>query len=160
MRIKKKWYMGVAATATALALGTGVAYAVWSASGSGTGTGAAAIAKSLTVIANTPTGANASIYPGGPAGPVEFYVSNPNPYPVTITGLQWGTPSSGNTANCPNSNISLDTNAPTTASLPVAANGASGPFTINGVLDLAHSAGDGCQGVSFNIPVTVTGTEQ
>ena len=160
MRLKKRWLVVVGAPVAALALGAGVAFAVWSASGSGTGTGAATVAKGLTVIASTPTGANASLYPGGPAGPVAFYVNNPNPYPVTITGVQWGTPSSGNTSNCANSNITLDTNAPTTVSLDVAANAASGPFLVPGVLDLSHSAGDGCQGISFNIPVTVTGTQQ
>jgi hypothetical protein len=159
MRKKRLLVTGVSSVA-AIAAAAGIAAAVWSASGTGTGSGAAALAKGLTVIASTPTGANASLYPGGPAGPVQFYVNNPNPYPVTVTGLQWGTPSSGDTSSCSNSNITLDTNAPTTASLSVAANAASGPFTVNGVLDLAHSAGDGCQGVTFNIPVTVTGTQQ
>jgi hypothetical protein len=160
MRFKKKWYMGVAATAAALALGAGVSYAVWSVSGGGTGSGAASIAQSVTVIASTPTGAGASLYPGGPPGQVDLYVSNPNPYAVTITGITWGTPTSGFTTGCPNGNISVDTHAPSTVSLSVAASGASGPFVIPGVLDLSHSAPDGCQGVTFNVPVTVTGVQQ
>ena len=160
MRIKKKLFMGIAATTSALALGAGVAYAVWSVSGTGSGTGAAAVAQSVTALASTPTGAGASLYPGGPAGQVDFYVNNPNPYAVTITGITWGTPTSGDPTSCPNTNISLDSHAPTTVSLNVAANGASGPFVIPGVLDLAHSAPDGCQGVDFNIGVTITGTQQ
>ena len=160
MNRTKKLVIAAGVTVGIAAGAAGVSYAVWSASGSGTGTGAAAVAKGLTVIAQTPTGANASIYPGGPAGPVQFYISNPNPYPITITTVSWGTASSGDTTTCANSNISVDTNAPTSVSLAVAANGASGPFTISGVLDLAHSAGDGCQGVSFNVPMTITGTEQ
>ena len=159
MRRKQLWITAIS-TVAAIAAAAGIASAVWSSSGSGTSTGAASIAKGLTVIASTPTGANASLYPGGPAGPVQFYVNNPNPYPITVTGLQWGTPTSGSPSSCANANISLDTNAPATASLPVAANAAAGPFTVNGVLDLAHSAGDGCQGQSFNIPLTVTGTQQ
>lgn len=161
MRLKSKWFMGIAAATAAVALGGGIAFAVWTVQGSGTGSGAASVAQSLTITASTPTGSGASLYPGGPAGPVDFYVNNPNPFAVTITGITWGTPTSGSTSSCANSNISLDSNAPTTVSLNVAANAASGPFVVPGVLDLAHSAGNGCQGVTFNIPVTsVVATQQ
>ena len=145
----------VAAGATA-----GVVFAVWSASGSGTGAGGAITAQTLTVTAVTPGPSGSSLYPGGPAGWVYLTVKNPNPYPITITGYSWGTPVSTDTANCPSANISLDANAPTTASISVAANTTSGALQIVNVLDLAHSAPNGCQGVAFNVPVTVTGVQQ
>lgn len=140
---------------------TGGALAVWTVQGSGSSSAGATVAQSLTLTAVTPTGAGASLYPGGPAGQVQFTVANPNPFAVTITSITWGTPTSNNTTACPNSNISLDANAPTTVSISVPANASATPGTINGVLDLAHTAPNGCQGVSFNVPITaVTATQQ
>lgn len=140
---------------------TGVALAVWSAHGTGNGGGAATIAQSLTVTAVTPSGSSATLYPGGPAGPAYFQIANPNPYAVTVTGLSWGTPTSTSPATCPSSNITVDANAPTTASISIAANAPAGTaYQINGVLDLSHNAPDGCQGVAFIVPVTVTGAQQ
>ena len=159
--LKKRLLFSGLSAATAMLVTAGIAFAVWSASGSGSGAGAATVAQSLTVTAITPSGAAASLYPGGPAGQVYFTVANPNPYAVTITGLQWGTPVSTNVTACASSNISLDANAPTTVSISIPANAPAGTaYQINGVLDLAHSAPNGCQGVAFDIPVTVTGSQQ
>jgi hypothetical protein len=157
----KKLFAGVAVATAAIGVGGGIAVAVWTVTGAGSGSGAAAVAQSLTVSASTPTGAGASLYPGGPAGEVQFQVANPNPFAVTITGVAWGTPVSTNTTNCASSNISLDAGAPTTVSILIPANAPLGTlYDIPGVLDLAHSAGNGCQGVSFDIPMTITATQQ
>jgi hypothetical protein len=160
MRIKKR-YVGISATVAAIGVGSGIAYAVWIVGGSGSGSGAATVASSLTVTAVTPSGAAASLYPGGPAGSVYFSVANPNPFAVTITGITWGTPVSTNTSLCASANIALDAGAPTSVSISVPANSSgSGATQVPGVLDLSHSAGNGCQGVGFDIPVTVTATQQ
>lgn len=138
----------------------GAVYAVWSASGSGTGAGGALVAQSLVVTAVTPSGAGDSLYPGGPAGWVYFTVKNPNPYAVNITGFSWGAPVSSDPTACPSTNFTLDGSAPTTTSIPVAANTTSGAFQVFNIIDLSHSAPNGCQGVGVTIPVTVTGTQQ
>jgi hypothetical protein len=156
----KKMFIGVATATAAVTVGAGVAFAAWSASGSGSGSGAATVAQSLVVTPVTPAGANASIYPGGPAGPVFFNIQNPNPYAVTITGLSWGTPTSTNVSTCASTNISLDAGAPTTVSISVPAASTASNVQVNGVLDLTHAAGNGCQGVAFTVPVTVTGAQQ
>jgi hypothetical protein len=151
----------IGATVVSLAVGGGVALAVWTVSGSGSGAGAATVANNLTVTAITPSGPGASLYPGGPAGQVYFTIANPNPFAVTITGLSWGTPISTNTTSCPSANISLDPGAPTTASISIPANATAGTaYQINGVLDMSHSAPNGCQGVAFDVPLTVTATQQ
>ena len=157
---RKRLLTVVAGSVAVMGVSAGIALAVWTASGSGSGAGAAKTAQSLVVTAVTPGGSGAALYPGGPAGWVYFTVQNPNPYAVTLTGLSWGTPTSSNPTACPNANISLDPNAPTTFNVPVAANTTSGALQVFNVLDLAHSAPDGCQGVAFNVPVTVTGTQQ
>ena len=159
MRVKKR-FIAVAATVAAFGVGGGVAFAAWSASGSGSGAGAATVAQSLVVTPVTPAGSNATLFPGGPAGPVFFNIQNPNPYAVTITGLSWGTATSTNTSTCPSTNISVDAGAPTTVSISVPAASTASDVQINGVLDLAHSATNGCQGVAFDVPATVTGTQQ
>jgi hypothetical protein len=156
----KKMYVGIAAGVAALGLGSGVAFAAWTASGSGSGAGAATVAQTLVVTPVTPAGANASIYPGGPAAPVLLNIQNPNPYGVTITGLSWGTPTSTDTTTCASSNVSLDAAAPTTVSIAVPADSTASDVQVNGLLDLAHSAPNGCQGVAFDIAVTVTGAQQ
>jgi hypothetical protein len=151
----------IGVTVATLAIGSGVALAVWNVTGSGSGAAGAAVAQNLTVTALTPSGPAASLYPGGPAGSVYFQVANPNPFAVTITGLSYGTPTSTDPTTCANSNISIDASAPTTVSISIPANATAGTaYQISGVLDLAHSAPDGCQGVSFNVPLTITGVQQ
>jgi hypothetical protein len=160
MRRKKLWLSVGTATVVAV-LTAGIASAVWSASGTGAGAAAAKVAQGLVVTAVTPTGSGASLYPGGPAGAVSLTIQNPNPYAVTVTNVQWGTPTSTATAICANSNISLDPNAPTSGfNISVPANSTTATTQVPGVLDLAHSAPDGCQGMIFDVPVTVTGVQQ
>ncbi len=157
----KKWLIVVAAPIAAAGIGVGVATAVWTVTGSGTGSGAATVAQSLTITASTPTGTAATLYPGGPAGAVYFEVTNPNPFAVTITGLSWGSPVSLNTTTCPSANVVLDASAPTSVSISIPANATPGTvFSVPGVLDMLHTAPNGCQGVGFDIAVTVTGAQQ
>jgi hypothetical protein len=158
---KMRLFKGFVIAVGAIVATAGAALAVWTVSGSGSGSGAATVANNLTVTALTPSGPAASLYPGGPAGSVYFQVANPNPFAVTITGLAWGTPTSNNPTTCPNSNISLDPAAPTSVSISIPANAtASTAYQIPNVLDLSHGAPNGCEGVSFNVPVTVTATQQ
>jgi len=138
----KKPIIVTSLVAAMLAAGVGTALAVWTVSGTGSGAGGAAIANHLTVTAFTPSGAGANLYPGGPAGTLDFQVANPNPFAVTITSLQWGTPVSTSVTTCPNSQISLDANAPSSVSIPIAANATAGTvYTVNGVLDLPQRTG-------------------
>jgi hypothetical protein len=159
VRVNKP-FIALASTAAAVTLAGGIAFATWSVSGSGQGAGAGTVVQSLTVIPEVPTGSGASLYPGGPAGSVYFEVNNPNPFAVTITSVAWGTPTSTITASCASSNISLDGSAPTTVSIPVPAATTTGLLSIASVLDLAHSAPPGCQGVAFDVTMTITGAQQ
>jgi len=159
MRINKG-FIAVTSIVAAVLVGGGIAFATWSVTGSGTGSGAGTIAQSLTVIPETPTGVNASLYPGGPASAVYFEITNPNSFAVTITSVAWGAATSTNTASCASSNISIDASAPTTVSIPIPAATTTAVLSIPGVLDLSHSAGPGCQAVAFDAVMTVTGAQQ
>jgi hypothetical protein len=157
---KTRLILGITAATAAVGIGGGIASAVWSVSGTGSATGAADVSQSLVVTAITPGSSGDSLYPGGPAGFVYFTVRNPNPFPIDLTGFTWGTPTSSNTATCPSSNFSIDANAPLTTDIPIAADTQSGAFQVFNVVDMAHSAPDGCQGVDVTVPLTVTGAEQ
>jgi hypothetical protein len=157
----KKGFVALAAAVAAVGMGGGIAFAVWSATGSGQGGAAATVAQGVTITATTPTGSAATLYPGGPPSSVYFTASNPNPYSVVITNITWGTPVSLNTTACPSANITVDTNAPKTGlSIVIPPNPQTGGFSIPAVLDLSHAALDGCQGVGFNVSMTVSGTQQ
>lgn len=161
MRFRSKLFIGIAAATAALGAGSGIAFAVWTVGGTGSGGAAATVANNLVITAVTPTGSAATLYPGGPASAVDMTIANPNPFAVTINSWSWGSPISANPSNCASSNISLDANAPTTASLSIPANATAGTvYVVTGVLDLSHAAPNGCQGVAFTVPVTASATQQ
>lgn len=161
MKFRNKLFIGIAAATAAIGAGGGVAFAVWTVTGSGSGGAAAAVSQNLVITAVTPSGSAATLFPGGPASAVNLTIANPNPFAVTINTWQWGTPISSNPTACANANIVVDANAPLTSSLSIPANAtANTTYSVNGVLDLLHSAPNGCQGVSFTVPVTASATQQ
>jgi len=134
--------------------GGGMAAALWSANGSGPGQAKALSAQSLTVTAAT--GA-ADLYPGFTGGDVFFTITNPNPYPVTFTSMTAGTVTSSNPAACPSTNVSV-ANA-SGLSLAAAASSTSGTQSIANVVTMAAGAPDGCQGATFTINLTLSGSQ-
>jgi hypothetical protein len=159
MRGKKFVIAGGAAAAAAVVAGR-VVFAMWTAGGTGSGQALAYVAQPVTMNAVSLSNSAASLFPGGPAGNVYIQIVNPNPYPVEITTLQWGTPTSNIPTACPSSVISVDSGAPTTGfHLDVPANATSAVIQINGVLDLSSAATNGCQGVGFSAPVTLIGQQ-
>jgi hypothetical protein len=159
MRGKKFVIAGAAAAAAAVVAGR-VVLAMWTAGGTGSGQALAYTAQPVTMNAVSLSNSAASLFPGGPAGNVYIQIVNPNPYPVEINTLQWGTPTSNLPTACASSNISVDTNAPSTGfKIDVPANGQTNVLTVNGVLDLSAAATNGCQGVGFSAPVTLIGQQ-
>ena len=134
--------------------GGGIAAALWSANGSGPGQAKALSAQSLTVTAAT--GA-ADLYPGFTGGDVFFTITNSNPYPVTFTSMTAGTVTSSNPAACPSTNVSV-ANA-SGLSLAAAASSTSGTQSIANVVTMAAGAPDGCQGATFTINLTLSGSQ-
>jgi hypothetical protein len=131
-----------------------MAYALWSANGSGSGSAKALTAQSVTVTAATAT---ADLYPGYTAGDVFFTLTNPNPYPITFTSMTSGTVTSGDEANCPAANVTV-ANA-SGLSLAVAGSASNVARSIADVVTLASAAPNGCQGVTFTIALTLTGSQ-
>jgi hypothetical protein len=138
-----------------IATAGGMAWAAWSAGGSGSGRSASLTAQTITVTAVTGT---ADLYPGFQNGDVYFTLTNPNPYPVRFTDMVSGTVTSSDTTNCPSSNVTVDASASGLA-LDVGANATSATLSIADVVNMASNAPDGCQGKTFNIVLTLTGTQ-
>lgn len=152
--MKRHHKFGAAFLAISLS-GTAVAFALWSANGVGTSSAKALNAQALTVTAATAT---ADLYPGFTLGDIAFSVNNPNPYPVTVTSMTPGTVTSSNPAGCPATNITVA--SATGLNIPVAANSTASGQSIANVVTMASTAPDACQGVTFTINLTLTGSQQ
>jgi hypothetical protein len=153
--MNRKRKIVVAATASVgLVVGGGLAYATWSATGAGSGQAKALTAQTLTV--NAGTGA-ADLYPGFTAGDMYFTINNTNPYPVTMTAMTPGTITSSDPTNCPATNVSAIPKSGLSLSVP--ASSTSGQLSIADVVSMQAAAPDGCQGVTFDIVVTLTGSQ-
>jgi hypothetical protein len=131
-----------------------VASALWSASGTGSGRAVALNAQSVVVSATPGT---QDLYPGSTGGAVYFTLTNPNPYAVTFTTMTAGTVTSSDQANCPASNVSVG-NA-SGLSLPVAANTTSGTLSISNVTAMQLAAPNACQGITFTVSLTLSGSQ-
>jgi hypothetical protein len=134
----------------------GVAYAVFSATGTGAGGAKAVDSVVVTVTASTGT---ADLFPSNPGGAMYFTLTNTNPYPVTFTAMSVGPGPivSSDDAACAAANVSAD--SATGLNLPVAANTTSPVLSIANVVHMAAGATDGCQGKTFTIPLTLTGSQ-
>jgi len=161
MRFNKRLGGAIGALVMLLA-GAAVVYAAFTATGTGSGRAASVNAVSITV---TPTMcASADLYPGGPAGAICFTLTNSNPYAVHFTSVTYPNSSAivAINAPCPNSNVSIASGLSSTLATPinVAANTTTGTLSLPGVVQMSSAATDGCQGANFNVPITLTGTQQ
>jgi hypothetical protein len=138
----------------ALLVVVGVAYASWTTSGEGDGTAKGGTLAPLQVQ-NAPGRAIADLFPDN-NGSLVVDVGNPNDGALTLTTINPGGPVvSGNPIACPSSNVSLIPTSGLSIALPAHA---STQLTIPNIVDMAHDAPTGCQGVVFTIPVVVVGS--
>jgi hypothetical protein len=134
----------------------GTAYAFWAASGSGSATAAAGTAQPLTAAAASVT--TGLLYPGGPAGDVRLTITNPNPFPVTVTDVvnPVTSPITSNKGGLCDASTGVDFIDQSGKTLSVPAS-SSATFTLAGAVTMANSSDDTCQGATFTIPVVLTG---
>jgi hypothetical protein len=147
--------MSLATVTTGLVLTAGVAFAAWTASGSGNGYAKAQTVQALTTV-DASASTTAQLYPGG-SGDVKVTVSNPNSFPVTITGVAGsGTITSDKGAAC-NASTGVTFTDTTGLSSSVAASGST-TITLSGKAAMSSASDNSCQGAVFTIPITLTGT--
>lgn len=149
--LKKRW--AALAAAGAILTGASVGYALWSTTGTGTGRATSLTAQAVTAVGSTGV---ADLYPGFTDGELYLQITNPNPYPVTITQVTPSGVTSSDPTGCPSSNVTADSLSGLSFAVP--ANG-SASHVVPDVVNMASSAPNGCQTVTFTIDVTVTGTQ-
>jgi hypothetical protein len=139
-----------------LAVGAGgLADAAWTDSGSGTGYSKATTASAL-VIGDASGSTSADLYPGA-TGTLYVLVSNPNPFAVTVTTVvSAGTITSNKGAAC---NASTGVSLTDQAGLSQAIGASSSTtLSLSGAVSMSNASDTTCQGATFSIPVTVSGT--
>ena len=142
------------AAAVVLLTGSSIAVALWGASATGTGSAKAVTAQDLTIVAQaSPT---PDLYPGA-SGALQFTITNPNPYPVSLTSWATGTITSDSGA-CAPSNVSASSGT-LGAPIAVAAGATSAALSIAAAVTMAAGAPNACQGVTFTVALTLSGAQ-
>jgi hypothetical protein len=147
-------------------VGSTLAYANWVARGIGFGTAKTISAVSLTVVADTSHAPD--LYPGA-SGAIYFSITNPNPYPVTLTSATVGTPHNQDTASACQASTNGTTNLTVTGgAIPInvtvparAGSGGGNPAAVTaslpGAIQMTMQADPTCQAQLFLVPVTLSG---
>ncbi|MBL8775975.1 MAG: hypothetical protein JNK12_08595 [Acidimicrobiales bacterium] len=154
MRVRTRNKVAALVIALTVMLTAGLAVALWTANGTGSGNARALTAQTITVNATTGT---ADLYPGFNDGDVHFTLTNTNPYDVTFDSMTPGAITSSNPGACPSTNVTAS--SATGLSLSVGANATSSAQSIANVVSMDSGAPDGCQGVTFSIALTLTGSQ-
>ena len=133
--------------------GATIVYGAWSTDGGGSTRASSRTAQPVTLAVSSGT---ADLYPGA-NGAVYFTVTNPNPYPIRITGATFGTVTSSDGTACPASNVT--TTDRSGLALDVGANATSATLSIGSAVTMLSTAPDGCQNKTFTIATTVVGNQ-
>jgi hypothetical protein len=133
----------------------GLVYAAWTTNGTGSGYTKAGSAQALSTV-DVSASTAATLYPGGPAGDVTIRISNPNSYPVTVTGVSGSgaiTADAGH-ASCTTTGVSFTDRTGLSIAVPA---GGQTTATLSGSASMSNASVNGCQGATFTIPVNLSG---
>jgi hypothetical protein len=153
----------IALTVAVAALGvSGLVFAAWLTSGSGSGYAKAGTSEALSTL-DASASTSATLYPGATGG-VTLTISNPNPFPVRVTGVSLnGTNAdiaadSGH-ASCSPTGVSFTDQTGLSIDVPAKSGGTNGTATatLTGAASMSNASADGCQGATFTIPVNLSG---
>ena len=149
----------------AAVLVAGPVFAFYTVAGSGSSSGSTGTVQPLTVSPATVGSPSSTLLPGGTAD-LLLNVTNPNAVAVTITSVAQGggvTVSGGSGCSSDpawptttgNSGVAIVTTTGLSISVPA---GSSATVHVAGGASMTNSSAAGCQGATFQIPVTVTVT--
>lgn len=152
---------GVAIALVAVLATAGLVSAAWLANGTGSGYAKAGTSQALTTV-DASASTTATLYPGA-SGDVTLKVSNPNPFPVRVTGVALNgtaasiTADSGH-ASCSPTGMSFTNQTGLTIDVPAKAGATNGSATttLTAAAAMSNASADGCQGATFTIPVNLT----
>jgi hypothetical protein len=133
----------------------GFVYAAWTTNGSGSGYAKAGTSQALsTVDVSASTGA--TLYPGS-TGDVKLQISNPNAYNVRVTAVSSNGAITADTGHsgCTTTGVTFTNQSSLTIDVP---KNSSTTATLTGAAAMSNASLNACQGATFTIPVTLTGT--
>jgi hypothetical protein len=136
-------------------MAAGIAFAAWTATGTGSGYAKATTAQPLTTV-DVSASTAATLYPGA-TGDVQLEISNPNPYIVRVTDVTGNGAITASAGGCNATSVTFTDQTGMSPGLQVAAGG-SATFTLTGAVQMDGTANDACQGATFTIPVSLSGT--
>ena len=161
-RLFNKKNLRVLALTASVGMIAGFVYAAWTTNGSGSAYSKAGTAAALSTV-DVSASTTASLYPGV-NGDVLIKISNPNPYPVRVTGVSLNGTNASITADashsgCTTTGVSFNTPASVSIDVPAKSGGVDGETqaTLNGAASMSNASLNACQGAIFTIPVTLTG---
>ena len=143
-----------ACVALVVGLSAGSAYAYFTSSGSGSGAASVATTSPVTILQATGTVTN-KLYPGS-SGDLRVTLNNPNSYPVTITSVSGNGPvtGSGGVGTCSNTGVTVTPGQSGLAISVPAGNPVS--VVIPGGASMNATSDSGCQGATFDVPLSLT----
>ncbi len=142
-----------AIAALTVGIGGGAAFAYFTSSGRGSGAASVGTPSPVTVLQATGTVTN-KLYPGT-TGDLLLTLDNPNPYAVTITsvGSSGAVTGSGGVGTCTVTGVSVVTQSGLNVTV---ASGSSVSVVIPGAAEMGSTSDSGCQGATFQAPITIT----
>ncbi len=147
--------LAVAASVAVMVVAGGLTtFGAWTVGGSGDSYAKAVTAANLTM--NVVAAATGDLYPGG-TGNVRYSVTNPNPFPITITAVSGNGTVTSDNATCTTGPTGVSfTNA--TGLTQVVGAGLTVVFNLSTAAAMSNASVNACQGATFTIPVTLTAT--
>lgn len=162
-RLSKKWKLITAAGSLAAMAATALVLAAWTTNGSGSGYAKAGSSSPLSTV-DVSASTTATLYPGK-TGDVEIKISNPNGFAVQVTSVSLNgtnadiTPDAGH-SGCTTSGVSFSDQTGLSINVPAkvgAVNGAT-QATLTNAASMSNASLNACQGATFTIPVTISGS--
>lgn len=136
----------------------GAALAYWRTTGSGSGASSVGTAQNVTVQAVASGTPATTLIPGG-SGELLIQISNPNLYSLTLTSVALsGSVTSTGTTGCTTTGVTVATQSGLNFTLAAGTAAGAVPTVVhipNGAA-MSTASDSGCQGATFQIPVTVT----
>jgi hypothetical protein len=151
--------LAVAVIAAAFAI-VGLVYAAWTTNGTGNAYAKAGTAQALSTV-DVSASTTATLYPGV-SGDVLIKLDNPNPYAVTVTAITGSgsvTADAGH-SGCTTTGVTFTNQTGLSLVVPAKSGGVDGVLqtTLTGAASMSNASLNACQGATFTIPVSLTGS--
>jgi hypothetical protein len=130
-------------------------YAAWVTNGSGSGYAKAGTTQVLTTV-DVSASTGATLYPGV-NGDVKLQISNPNPYAVRVTAISGNgaiTADAGH-SGCTTTGVTFNNQSGLAIDVPASS---STTTTLTSAASMSNASLNACQGATFTIPLSLTGS--